>query len=157
MRILCVCMGNICRSPTAEAVLREMARRTAPNWSLQVDSAGTHGYHVGDPPDARAISAAARRGYDLSGLRARQLTAKDFSSFDLLLAMDEQNLAAMRRFGEGRVELLLDYAPQLGVREVPDPYYGGVEDFERVLDWVEIAARGVISSFGQLEASKVSR
>ena len=157
MRILCVCMGNICRSPTAEAVLREMARRTAPNWSLQVDSAGTHGYHVGDPPDARAISAAARRGYDLSGLRARQLTAKDFSSFDLLLAMDEQNLAAMRRLGEGRVELLLDYAPQLGVREVPDPYYGGVEDFERVLDWVEIAARGVISSFGQLEASKVSR
>jgi protein-tyrosine phosphatase len=138
-------------------VLREMARRTAPNWSLQVDSAGTHGYHVGDPPDARAISAAARRGYDLSGLRARQLTAKDFSSFDLLLAMDEQNLAAMRRLGEGRVELLLDYAPQLGVRGVPDPYYGGVEDFERVLDWVEIAARGVISSFGQLEASKVSR
>jgi protein-tyrosine phosphatase len=157
MRILCVCMGNICRSPTAEAVLREMARRTAPNWSLQVDSAGTHGYHVGDPPDARAISVAARRGYDLSGLRARQLTAKDFSSFDLLLAMDEQNLAAMRRLGEGRVALLLDYAPQLGVREVPDPYYGGVEDFERVLDWVEIAVRGVISGYGQLEASKVSR
>lgn len=157
MRVLCVCMGNICRSPTAEAVLRELARREAPELTLEVDSAGTHGYHVGDPPDPRAIAAAARRGYDLSPLRARQFNAKDFDRFDLLLAMDEDNRAAMLRQRAGRVELLLSYAPQWGERNVPDPYYGGEAGFERVLDLIESAARGVIESLGQMDASRVSR
>lgn len=157
MRVLCVCMGNICRSPTAEVVLREIARREAPELALEVDSAGTHGYHVGEPPDPRAISAAARRGYDLSPLRARQFTAKDFDRFDLLLAMDEDNRSAMLRQGTGAVQLLLSYAPQWGVRDVPDPYYGGGAGFERVLDLIESAARGVIESLGQIDASSVSR
>ena len=157
MRVLCVCMGNICRSPTAEAVLRELARREAPELTLEVDSAGTHGYHVGDPPDPRAVAAAARRGYDLSPLRARQFTAKDFERFDLILAMDEDNRATMLRQGSGRVELLLSYAPQWGERNVPDPYYGGEAGFERVLDLIESAARGVIESLGQMDASRVSR
>ena len=157
MRVLCVCMGNICRSPTAEAVLRELARREAPELTLEVDSAGTHGYHVGDPPDPRAIAAAARRGYDLSPLRARQFNAKDFDRFDLLLAMDEDNRAAMLHQRSGRVELLLSYAPQWGERNVPDPYYGGEAGFERVLDLIESAARGVIESLGQMDASRVSR
>lgn len=150
-------MGNICRSPTAEAVLRQMARRATIDQWLEVDSAGTHGYHVGEPPDERAISVAAHRGYDLSPLRARQLVVDDFGRFDLLLAMDKQNLTAMQRLGVGRTALLLDYAPELKQQEVPDPYYGNVEDFERVLDLIEVAARGVISSLGQIEASKVSR
>ncbi len=157
MRVLCVCMGNICRSPTAEAVLRELARREAPELTLEVDSAGTHGYHVGDPPDPRAVAAAARRGYDLSPLRARQFTAKDFERFDLILAMDEDNRATMLRQGSGRVELLLSYAPQWGERNVPDPYYGGEAGFERVLDLIESAARGVIESLGQMGASSASR
>ncbi|MFZ9993244.1 MAG: low molecular weight protein-tyrosine-phosphatase [Steroidobacteraceae bacterium] len=157
MRVLCVCMGNICRSPTAEAVLRELARREAPELTLEVDSAGTHGYHVGDPPDPRAVAAAARRGYDLSPLRARQFTAKDFERFDLILAMDEDNRATMLRQGSGRVELLLSYAPQWGERNVPDPYYGGEAGFERVLDLIESAARGVIESLGQMDASSASR
>ena len=157
MRVLCVCMGNICRSPTAEAVLREPARREAPELTLEVDSAGTHGYHVGDPPDPRAVAAAARRGYDLSPLRARQFTAKDFERFDLILAMDEDNRATMLRQGSGRVELLLSYAPQWGERNVPDPYYGGEAGFERVLDLIESAARGVIESLGQMDASSASR
>jgi protein-tyrosine phosphatase len=150
-------MGNICRSPTAEAVLRELARREAPELTLEVDSAGTHGYHVGDPPDPRAVAAAARRGYDLSPLRARQFTAKDFERFDLILAMDEDNRATMLRQGSGRVELLLSYAPQWGERNVPDPYYGGEAGFERVLDLIESAARGVIESLGQMDASSASR
>lgn len=150
-------MGNICRSPTAEAVLRHMAREMCVDTWVEVDSAGTHDYHVGEPPDERAISVGARRGYDLSSLRARQLIAEDFDRFDVLLAMDRQNLAAMRRLGVGRMGLLLDYAPELNTQEVPDPYYGNLKDFERVLDLVEIAARGVLSSLGQIEASKVSR
>lgn len=149
MRILMLCMGNICRSPTAEGVLREIARIEAPELALEIDSAGTHDYHVGEPPDRRAIAAARRRGIDLSTLRARRLERADFERFDLLLAMDERNvadaLAIAPRAGRERLRLLLDFAPETGVREVPDPYYGGTQDFERVLDLVEVAARGVLA------------
>jgi protein-tyrosine phosphatase len=149
MRILMLCMGNICRSPTAEGVLREIARVEAPELALEIDSAGTHDYHVGEPPDRRAIAAARRRGIDLSTLRARRLERADFERFDLLLAMDERNVAdalvIAPRDGRGLLRLLLDFAPETGAREVPDPYYGGTEDFERVLDLVEAASRGLLA------------
>jgi protein-tyrosine phosphatase len=146
MRLLFVCMGNICRSPTAEAVFADLVRREAPHAGIEIDSAGTHDYHLGAPPDARAIAAARRRGIDMSALRARQLVEEDFTRFDLLLAMDERNRRDMlaRAAPAERVRLLLDYAPELGVREVPDPYYGGPRDFEQVLDLVEPAARGLL-------------
>jgi protein-tyrosine phosphatase len=157
MRILMLCMGNICRSPTAEGVLREIARVEAPDLALEIDSAGTHDYHVGEPPDRRAIAAARRRGIDLSTLRARRLERADFERFDLLLAMDERNvadaLAIAPRAGRERLRLLLDFAPETGVREVPDPYYGGTKDFERVLDLVEVAARGVLAHLRTMQPS----
>ena len=142
MRLLFVCMGNICRSPTAEAVFADLLRREAPHAGIEIDSAGTHDYHLGAPPDARAIAAARRRGIDMSALRARQLVAEDFTRFDLLLAMDERNRRDMlaRAAPAERVRLLLDYAPGLGVREVPDPYYGGAEGFEEVFDMLEEAS-----------------
>jgi len=153
VRVLMVCMGNICRSPTAEGVLRALAARE--RVELEVDSAGTHGYHVGDPPDPRAIHHAHRRGYDLTRLRARQVVVDDFERHDLVLAMDEPNLARLRQLcppGQAhKLKLLMEYAPQGGVREVPDPYYGGAEGFERVLDLAEDAARGLI---GELRARR---
>ncbi|HXQ31427.1 MAG TPA: low molecular weight protein-tyrosine-phosphatase [Steroidobacteraceae bacterium] len=149
IRILFVCMGNICRSPTAEAVLRRIAAEEAAELRIEVASAGTHDYHVGDPPDPRAQAAARRRGIDMSRLRARQLAAADFDAFDYLLVMDERNLEdaralAPQRF-RARLGLLLDYAPELEQREVPDPYYGGAAGFEEVLDLLEAAARGLLS------------
>jgi len=149
-RVLFVCMGNICRSPTAEAVVRDFARRQAAGLDLELDSAGTHGYHAGDPPDERAIEAARRRGFDLSGLRARKVEALDFERFDLVLAMDEAvygRLAGIAPQGlAGRIRLFLEYAPELGRRDVPDPYYGGPAGFEEVLDLVEAGARGLIAA-----------
>lgn len=153
MRVLFVCLGNICRSPTAEGVLRVLAAREAPELSLEVDSAGTAGYHVGEPPDARARAAAARRGYDLERLRARVVAPADFERFDLILAMDEENLRTLRRrapdFAHERLRLFLDFAPHSEVREVPDPYYGGANGFEEVLDLVEAAARGLLAHLRQ--------
>jgi len=160
MHVLFVCMGNICRSPTAEAVFRDLVRREAPAAGIVIDSAGTHDYHVGEPPDPRSIAAARRRGIDMSALRARQLERADFERFDLLLVMDERNrrdaLARAPRAPRAaagdaeaaveRLRLFLDYAPQLGFREVPDPYYGGPQDFEQVLDIVEAAARGLLAA-----------
>jgi protein-tyrosine phosphatase len=141
-------MGNICRSPTAEAVFREVLRVEGTGLTVHVDSAGTHGYHVGEPPDARAITAARRRGYRMEELRARRVEPGDFERFDLLLAMDEDNLAFLRRIAPAdrreRARLLLDFAPQAGRRDVPDPYYGGEAGFEEVLDLVEEAARGLL-------------
>jgi protein-tyrosine phosphatase len=149
-RVLFVCMGNICRSPTAEAVVRELARREAQGLPLEFDSAGTHGYHAGDPPDERSIQAARRRGIDMSGLRARQVEAVDFERFDLVLAMDESvygRLAGIAPEGRsGRLRLFLEFAPELGLRDVPDPYYGGPAGFEEVLDLVEAGARGLIAA-----------
>jgi protein-tyrosine phosphatase len=149
MRILFVCLGNICRSPTAEVVFREVAAREAPDLVIQVDSAGTAGYHIGAPPDPRTREAAARRGYDLSPLRARIVQPEDFERFDLILAMDRENLAALRRRApqglHERVRLFLEFAPELATSDVPDPYYGGPNGFEEVLDLVEAAAHGLLN------------
>ncbi|RTL15107.1 MAG: low molecular weight phosphotyrosine protein phosphatase [Burkholderiales bacterium] len=147
-RLLFFCMGNICRSPTAEAVMR--AKLAAAGIDVEVDSAGTHGYHVGEPPDERSQAHAARRGYDLSPLRARQLLAADFDRFDLVLGMDEANLREAERLcppaQRHKLQPLMRYAPEAGSRIVPDPYYGGEADFERVLDLVEAACEGLVAT-----------
>ncbi len=148
MKILFVCMGNICRSPTAEAVVRAVLQKHAADLDVEIDSAGTHDYHVGDPPDPRAIEAAARRGLDLRGLRARMVDAADFARFDLILAMDRLNQVTLlerspREFHD-RIRLFLDFAPNADTRDVPDPYYGGVNGFDQVLDLVEDAAQGLL-------------
>ncbi|MFO1427149.1 MAG: low molecular weight protein-tyrosine-phosphatase [Steroidobacteraceae bacterium] len=149
MHILFVCLGNICRSPTAEAVLRTIALREAPGRLARVDSAGTADYHIGEPPDRRSQQHAQRRGYDLSSLRARQVEPQDFERFDLLLAMDAQNLAELRRIAPAtqrrRVHLFLEYAGHAPEIEVPDPYYGGPADFERVIDLAELASRRLLA------------
>ena len=149
-RVLFVCLGNICRSPTAEAVFRDLLQREAAGLAIETDSAGTHAYHIGSAPDARTIAAALRRGIDMSRLRARVVEAADFERFDLLLAMDEQNYRHLLRISpperRDRIRLLLDFAPELGRREVPDPYYGGATGFEEVLDLVEEAARGLLAA-----------
>jgi protein-tyrosine phosphatase len=147
-RVLFVCMGNICRSPTAEAVFRTAVERTNFGRRVHVASAGTGDWHVGSPPDRRAIQAARRRGYDLVALRARQVEAADFARFGWILAMDRVNLRELDALRpetfSGHLGLFLDLAPGLGVREVPDPYYGGAEGFERVLDLVETASAALI-------------
>ncbi|MFA6313704.1 MAG: low molecular weight protein-tyrosine-phosphatase [Sterolibacterium sp.] len=148
LQIVFVCMGNICRSPTAEGVMRALAERAGLAQIYQLDSAGTHAYHVGNPPDSRSLKAAARRGYDLSALRARQIGADDFTRFDLLLAMDRDNLARLERACpqnlRHKLGLFLEYADGCDEDEMPDPYYGGDEGFERVLDLAEAAAHGLI-------------
>ena len=148
MRILFVCLGNICRSPTAEVVFRAVASREAPDIVLEIDSAGTAGYHVGEQPDRRTRQAAARRGYDMSALRARVVEPGDFENFDLILAMDRENLRALERRSppqaRERLRLFLDFAPETGISEVPDPYYGGANGFEDVLDLIEAASRGLV-------------
>ncbi len=153
MKILFVCLGNICRSPTAEGVMRAIAAREAPELALHLDSAGTAAYHAGSAPDARTVAAAARRGYRLAHLRARVVSPEDFSVFDLILAMDEDNLAVLRKrapaAAQGRLRLFLEFAPELGRREVPDPYYGGPNGFEEVLDLTEAAARGLLAYLRQ--------
>ncbi|MCG6902826.1 MAG: low molecular weight phosphotyrosine protein phosphatase [Rhodobacter sp.] len=142
--ILCVCLGNICRSPTAEGVLRVLSDRAG--LDLCHDSAGTGGWHIGDPPYGPAIRAAAARGYDIAAQRARRITAADFGRFDLILAMDRANLAAvnaLRPAGmQTPVRLLLDYA-DTPLIDVPDPYF--TDDFEGALDLIEAGARGVLS------------
>lgn len=147
-RILFFCMGNICRSPTAEGVMR--AKLVAASLDIEVDSAGTHGYHIGAPPDLRSQQHAARRGYELGALRARQLVAADFEHFDLVLAMDGDNLALAERLcspaQRHRLKLLMDYAPHAGSPHVPDPYYDGDAGFEEVLDLVEAACDGLIAA-----------
>jgi len=149
-RVLLVCAGNICRSPTAEGVLRRMLREEGIAGSVEVDSAGMQGYHVGEAPDRRAQRAAAKRGYDISGLRARQVGAEDFLRFDLILAMDRSCLAALQRIcPPGRAAhlgLFMRYATGFDGDEVPDPYYGSSDAFDKVLDLVESAAGGLVAS-----------
>ena len=157
--ILFVCMGNICRSPSAEGVFLSRLKLKTPEWlasgALKVDSAGTHGYHVGAPPDPRSIEAALNRGVDLRALRARQVTPEDFEEYHYILAMDHRNMADLediagtqvfhQKRSQGGVQLFLDYATEQKVREVPDPYYGGPRGFEMVLDLITQASDGFIS------------
>lgn len=150
IQILLVCMGNICRSPTAEGVLRQRLMAAGLAHRVIVDSAGTHGYHVGEPPDPRAQAAASARGYDLSRLLARQVSSQDFHDFDLVLAMDWANLTHLERLcppqHRRKLRLFLSYSRRYNGLEVPDPYYGGRDGFEQVLDMVEDAADGLIDS-----------
>ena len=148
-RVLFVCMGNICRSPTAEGVFRALLAREEIDHAVFVDSAGTGGWHAGEPPDRRATAAASKRGYDLSGQRARQVTLDDFHHFHFLVAMDSQNIRDLRAIAPNSLRekprLLLDFATDpLPTREVPDPYYGGVDGFDRVLDLVEAGCAGLL-------------
>jgi protein-tyrosine phosphatase len=147
-RVLFVCMGNICRSPTAEGAFRKHALERLPHVTIEIDSAGTHAYHVGEAPDPRARRAAERRGIDLGRLKARKVTEEDFARFDLLIAMDELNRAVLLESCpeelKHKVRLLLEFAPQAGRSDVPDPYYGGANGFEYVLDLVEEAATGLL-------------
>lgn len=142
--VLFVCMGNICRSPTAEGMFRKVAEEAGLTGSIHIESAGTHGYHVGSSPDRRAQLAAGRRGIALSGLRARRVSDEDFAAFDLILAMDRENLGELRRRAPAehrhKVQLFLEYAEVSEPDEVPDPYYGGETGFELVLDLVEQAS-----------------
>ncbi len=146
--VLFVCMGNICRSPTAEGVFRAAVDQTKLGSTLHIDSAGTGDWHVGSPPDRRAIEAARRRGYNLAAMRARQVEVADFARFGWVFAMDRVNLRELEalrpRAYSGHLGLFLDLAPGLGVREVPDPYYGGPDGFERVLDLVEAASAALV-------------
>jgi len=148
-RVLFVCMGNICRSPTAEGVFRHLAEQAGLAGQLEIDSAGTHAYHAGEPPDHRACAAAERRGMSLEGIVARRVTEEDFERFDFVVAMDEDNLERLRAEApahhHGKLRLFLEFGSS-GEREVPDPYYGGSAGFERVLDLVEEASRGLLET-----------
>ncbi|MBS7661216.1 low molecular weight phosphotyrosine protein phosphatase [Pseudomonas lalucatii] len=147
MRVLFVCLGNICRSPTAEGVFRHKVREAGLQARIEVDSAGTGDWHVGKAPDARTRQAALRRGYDLSALRARQVCVDDFARFDLILAMDVNNLRHLERLrpagGGAELDLLLRRC-RLAPDEVPDPYYGGEAGFEQVLDLIEQAGDALL-------------
>lgn len=149
VKVLFVCTGNICRSPTAEGVFRDLIMREGLNDRVHIDSAGTHGYHVGDSPDRRSQESAKRRGIDLGPLRARRTKASDFAKFDYVLAMDFTNIDALRslapRTSGKKLHLLMSFAPGDEIREVPDPYYGDGDGFERVLDMIEEASAGLLS------------
>jgi protein-tyrosine phosphatase len=147
-KVLMVCMGNICRSPTAEGVLRHKLRDAGLHEFVVVDSAGTHAYHVGEPPDHRSVKHARLRGYDLAGLRARRVGGADFEHFDLILAMDWDNFALLEEQcpPEHRAKLrrLTEFARRHDSPVVPDPYYSGADGFERVLDLIEDACDGLV-------------
>ncbi|WP_349261004.1 low molecular weight protein-tyrosine-phosphatase [Baekduia sp.] len=151
VRLLFVCMGNICRSPTAEAVMRDLVAREGLDGAVEIDSAGTGAWHVGQPPDRRSTAAAKARGIVMEGA-ARQVTGADFEAYDLLLAADEQNAAALRAAAPdddaaSRVRLLREYDPAAVAAkdlEVPDPYYGGADGFDDVIDMVDAACRGLL-------------
>jgi protein-tyrosine phosphatase len=155
LRILMVCMGNICRSPTVEGVLRDRLRRAGLDARVEVDSAGTHSWHVGNPPDPRSVAHARKRGIDLSTLRARSVCAADFARFDRIYAMDQDNLAALESMRPGaaraQVALLLSTLEgQHAAAEVPDPYYGGGSGFEHVLDLAERAADAIVAELATI-------
>lgn len=157
--VLFVCMGNICRSPTAEGVFRHLAQSAGMGGKIVIDSAGTHDYHIGREPDPRTREAAAKRGYDLSALRGRQVSREDFHEFDYILAMDRENLSNLQRICPAemthKVGLFLEHGVNFSEREVPDPYYGGAKGFEHVLDLVEDAARGLLQKLEREHALRV--
>jgi len=148
--VVFVCTGNICRSPTAEGIFHKLVDDAGLSDRVVVDSAGTHGYHVGEPPDSRAQAAAARRGYDLSRLRARKFQREDFQRFDLVLAMDRDNHGVLARLAQPsaghRLRMMMAYASRFQAIDVPDPYYGGPDGFDRVLDMLEDAAQGLLEA-----------
>jgi len=147
-QILFVCMGNICRSPTAEGVMRKLVEDAGLQHRVEVDSAGTHGYHIGSPPDTRSQAAAHKRGYNLTGTRARQVVERDFEKFDLLLVMDLENLMLLQRLcpvqHQSKLRLLMSYALNSAAPVVPDPYLDSTSGFETVLDYVEDACDGLL-------------
>lgn len=148
VKVLFICMGNICRSPTAQGVFLDLLKRRGLEGEVYVESAGTHAYHIGKAPDPRAREAALKRGIDLSGQSARRVEIEDFELFDYVLAMDRENLEILHDIcmpeHRHKVGLFLGYAPHLGETEVPDPYYGGATGFERVLDMIEAASEGLL-------------
>lgn len=148
IKVLFICMGNICRSPTAEGIFRKMLRERRLEGRIEVDSAGTHGYHVGEAPDPRTQRAAAARGYDLSNIRARKVAPQDLEYFDLVLAMDKNNLDVLRRMcppeHAGRLGLFMGYSRNFDDDEVPDPFYGLGHGFDLVIDMVEDASSGLL-------------
>jgi protein-tyrosine phosphatase len=148
IKVLFVCMGNICRSPTAQGIFQQQVESSGLSDAIHVDSAGTHAYHVGEPPDPRAQQSALRRQVDLSSQRARKVSSEDFEVFDYVLAMDLDNYANLQAIcpsgHEDKLSLFLDFAADASVREVPDPYYGGASGFERVLDLIEAASNGLL-------------
>lgn len=157
IKVLFVCMGNICRSPTAEGVFRHVAQRKKLEGRVEVSSAGTHAYHIGEPPDQRAQQAAARRGYDLSRIRARKVSPQDMDYFDLVLAMDNKTLESLREIcppaRSDRLGLFMDYSSVFPDDEIPDPYYGQGEGFDLVLDMVEDATNGLADHIKEHSAS----
>jgi protein-tyrosine phosphatase len=148
VRVLFVCLGNICRSPTAEGVFTTLVERRGLSHFIEVDSCGTSGWHIGSAPDSRSTEAAAERGFDLRQLRGRQLQIEDFERFDYMLAMDQSNLRELQSLCpdhySGHMGLLLEFAPELGIDEVPDPYYESDEGFVHVLELVEAASAGLL-------------
>jgi len=158
VRVLFVCMGNICRSPTAHGVFRSLVQQQNLQSAIEIDSAGTHAYHIGEPPDRRAQSTATQRGVDLSDLRARAVKTRDFDKFDYILAMDEANFMSLQASSpeetQHKIRLFLSFAPQLNRREVPDPYYGGQKGFENVFDMIEQAAQGLLDDIQRQYFSK---
>lgn len=153
VKVLFVCMGNICRSPTAQGVFERLVADNDLATIIHIDSAGTHAYHIGEKPDERASAAALQRGIDLSKQKARRVSADDFQLFDYVIAMDSSNiedLAASCPPGhESKMRLFMEFAPDIEVNEVPDPYYGGATGFERVLDLIELAAAGLLAEIRQ--------
>ncbi len=151
--VLFVCMGNICRSPSAEGVFRALLEKHRLTEYVEVDSAGTDAYHVGQPPDKRSIEAAAKRGIDISGLTARQFNKKDFEKYHYILVSDKTNELALKNTAEGfyhpKIELLLNYARNTNIEEIPDPYSGGEQGFEQVLDLLEDACHGLLDHLKQ--------
>jgi protein-tyrosine phosphatase len=148
VRVLFVCLGNICRSPTAHGVFESLVASRGLDQAIAVDSCGTGDWHVGHPPDRRAAAEALKRGYEIGHLRARQVVPADFSRFHYILAMDRTNLADLQAMCppefSGQLDLFLSYAPGVGLDEVPDPYYGSDDGFSRVLNLVEEASEGLL-------------
>lgn len=158
IKVLFVCMGNICRSPTAEGVFTALVNERNLQDNFHIDSAGTHAHHVGEAPDLRAQKAARDRGFELKHLRARKVVFGDFEDFDHILVMDDENHAIVQQacpeHFKHKVRYFLEFAPQFNTRQVPDPYFGGGQGFERVLDMIEAASEGFLASLQQARVLK---